>query len=172
MIMSKAITSTYFPFSAIMLNDRTFEPIADESDRIGVFGHGFTGGGHPTGAAIALENIRIIEERDLVRNAADMGAYMQEKLCTLLSHPLVGEVRGVGLIAAIELVANKDTKEPFEAPGKLGAMANAAAQKNGLISRNMMDALAFCPPLIVEEADIDFMIEATKTGIDEVYASL
>ena len=172
MIMSKAITSTYFPLTAIMVNDKVYDPIADESNTIGVFGHGFTAGAHPTGAAIAVENLKIIEERGLVAHAAEIGGYMQEKLRSLLQHPLVGEVRGVGMIAAVELVVNKDTKEPFEAPGKLGAMANTTAQNNGLITRNMMDALAFCPPLIVEEADIDFMVETTKKSIDEVHIAL
>ena len=103
--MSKQITSSYFPFSALMINDRVYEPIAEESGRIGVLGHGYTGGGHPVGAAVALENIKIIEERDLVANAAARGAELQAGLADLENHPLVGEARGVGLIAALELVA-------------------------------------------------------------------
>ncbi|MGY4352547.1 4-aminobutyrate--pyruvate transaminase [Bradyrhizobium sp. GM7.3] len=89
-VVSKQITSSYFPLSAIMMNDRMFEPIADESNKIGVLGHGFTAGGHPVGSAIALENLKIIEERGLVAHAAELGGYMQGKLRELTSHPLVG----------------------------------------------------------------------------------
>lgn len=172
MVMSKAITSTYFPFTAIMINERMFEPIADESDRNGVLGHGFTSGGHPVGAAVALENLKIIEERDIVANAADTGTYMQSRLREISQHPMVGEVRGVGMIAAIELVLDKDKKTALEKPGQLGAMVNKVVQDNGMISRNMGDALAFCPPLIVEKSEIDFMVETAKKSMDEVYASL
>src|SRR5690606_4553589 len=105
MVMSKQISSSYLPISALMTNDKVFEPLADESNRIGTCGHGFTAGGHPVAAAVALENIRVIEERGLVENARDVGEYMQRKLRELASHDLVGEVRGVGLIAAVELVA-------------------------------------------------------------------
>ena len=172
MVLSKQITSTYFPFTAIMLNDRVYDPIADESNEIGVLGHGFTGGGHPVGAAIALENIKIIEERNLVSNAAETGEYMQRKLRELTHHPLVGEARGVGMIGAIELVSDKEKKAPLGAAGKLGTIANAAMQRHGVISRNMLDALAFCPPLIATEADIDLMIDATQKSLDEVQAAL
>lgn len=172
MIMSKAITSTYFPFTAIMMNDRVYDPIAEESDKIGVLGHGFTGGGHPVGAAIALENLAIIEERDLVTHAAEIGTHMQMRLAELSSHPIVGEVRGVGMIAAIELVLDKDARTAFDKPGQLGAMANKSAEQNGIISRNMGDALAFCPPLIVENSDIDFMVDMTRMSLDEVHSSV
>jgi 4-aminobutyrate--pyruvate transaminase len=167
MVMSKQITSSYFPLSAFMINDRVFEPIADESDRIGVLGHGFTGAGHPTGAAIALENLRIIEERGLVANAAEVGGYMQAELRGLSDHPLVGEVRGVGLLGAMELVLDKAAKTAAETPGKLGKYASDRLFAHGVISRPMVDALAFCPPMIVTRADIDGLIAALRTSLDE-----
>lgn len=168
MVMSKAITSTYFPFTAMMVNDRVYQPIADESDRIGVLGHGFTSGGHPVGAAVALENLRIIEERDLVAQAARVGAYLQTRLAALLDHPLVGQVRGVAMIGAIELVTDKRLRTALEPVGRLGAMMNAALQRNGVICRNMGDAIAVCPPLIVTEAEIDLLIEAVLKSLEEV----
>jgi len=171
LVMSKQITSTYFPLSAFMINDRVFEPIADESNRIGVLGHGFTGAGHPVGAAIALENIKIIQERDLVANAADVGGYMQAALRRLSDHPLVGEVRGVGLIAAVELVLDKAAKTAGEKPGQVGGYASARLFEHGVISRAMSDALAFCPPLIVTRGDIDGMIAALGTALDETAAT-
>lgn len=172
MVMSKQLTSTYFPLSALMMNERVFEPIADESNKIGVLGHGVTGAAHPVGAAIALENIKIIEERDLVANAAEVGAYMQEQLRTLSDHPLVGEVRGIGLIAAVELVLDKESKTAFEKPGQLGAKTAARLLENGVISRAMLDALAFCPPMIVTRSDIDGMVSTLRRTLDEVAAEV
>ncbi|WP_019171585.1 aspartate aminotransferase family protein [Pseudaminobacter salicylatoxidans] len=167
MVMSKQLSSSYLPISALLINDKVFEPLADESNRIGTFGHGFTAGGHPVAAAVALENLRLIEERDLVGNAREVGAYMQQRLRELSSHELVGEVRGIGLIAAIELVADKATKAPWGQPGALGALTNGLLQQNGVISRNMGDALAFCPPLIITRAQVDEIISALKTSLDE-----
>lgn len=159
LVMSKQITSSYFPLSAFMINERVFEPIAQESDRIGVLGHGFTASGHPVGAAVALENIAIIEERDLVRNAAETGAYMQDRLSALAGHPLVVEARGIGLIGALEL-------KPGEIPGQRGALMNRIMQDKGVISRNMTDAMAFCPPLIVSRAQIDEMMGVVTESLD------
>ncbi|WP_422051026.1 aspartate aminotransferase family protein [Shimia sp.] len=172
MMMSKQITSSYMPFSAIMVNDRVFDPIADESNSIGVFGHGFTGGGHPVGAAVALETIKIIEERDLVANAADVGAHMQTRMADLVDLPMVGEVRGYGLIGAVELVHDKAEKSPFKAPGKLGALVNADLTERGVISRNMMDAMALCPPLISTKAEIDLVIDSMAASIEAVSKSI
>lgn len=148
-----------------MINEKVFAPIADESNRIGTLGHGFTCGGHPVAAAVALENLRIIQDRDLVANAREVGQYMQERLREI-SHPLVGEVRGVGLIAAIELVADQVTKQPWKTPGILGGIANGLLQENGVISRNMGDALAFCPPLIINQEKIDAIVNAVRAALD------
>tara|TARA_R100001086_G_scaffold224118_1_gene141983 strand:- start:92 stop:775 length:684 start_codon:yes stop_codon:yes gene_type:complete len=172
LVMSKQITSTYFPLSAFMMNERVFEPIADETNKIGVLGHGFTGGGHPVGAAIALETLAIIEERDLVARAQEMGAHMQSRLRGLSDHPLVGEVRGVGMIAAVELVLDKAAKTGGETPGALGVQANRRLEAKGVISRNMMDAMAFCPPLISAQADLDLMVDALAETLDEMQAEM
>lgn len=169
MVMSKQITSSYVPFSAIMMNDRFFDPIADESNKISTFGHGYTAGGHPLGAAVALENLAIIQERDLVSNAREVGAYFRGHLEALMDHPLVGEVRGVGLIAAMEFVEDKVAKT-VETPGRLGGLMNAAMQRNGLISRNMGDAVAFCPPMILTREQADEMLDIIARSLDEVEA--
>ncbi|WP_336096387.1 aspartate aminotransferase family protein [Roseovarius sp. CH_XMU1461] len=172
LVMSKQITSTYFPLSAFMMNERVFEPIADETNKIGVLGHGFTGGGHPVGAAIALETLAIIEERDLVARAQELGAHMQSRLRGLSDHPLVGEVRGVGMIAAVELVLDKAAKTGGETPGALGVQANRQLEAKGVISRNMMDAMAFCPPLVSAQADLDFMVDTLAETLDEMQAAM
>lgn len=170
--LSKQITSSYQPFSALLLSERIFEPIADESNRIGAFGHGFTGGGHPVGAAVALENIRIIEDDGLVENARAMGAYMQNGLAELTGHRLVGEHRGVGLIGALELVADKTTKAGLKKPGAIGAAATGQMLEQGVVSRAMGDALAFCPPLITTRDQIDELMDRTATALDRTAESL
>ncbi|TWI36019.1 aspartate aminotransferase family protein [Paracoccus sulfuroxidans] len=170
-VMSKQITSSYIPFSAIMMNDRVYGPIAEESNRIGTFGHGFTAGGHPLGAAVALANLAVIQDNDLVANARDVGAHLLGRLHGLADSPLVGEVRGIGLIAAVELVEDKATKSVSTA-GKLGGLMNNAMMRNGLISRNMYDAVAFCPPLIITRAQADDLFEIVAKSLGELEAEL
>lgn len=168
MVLSKQLSSSYLPISALLINDRVFEPIAEESDRIGVLGHGFTCGGHPVAAAVALENIAIIEERGLVEHARHMGERLRSGLAALADHPLVGEVRGAGLIAAVELVRDKSINPPAEPDGKLGAAMNQILFANGLVSRNMIDSMAFCPPLIVSEVEIDRILQIMGQSLDEL----
>jgi len=172
MVLSKQLSSSYLPASALLINDRVFDPIADESNRIGTLGHGYTGGGHPVPAAVALETIRIIEEENLVAHAAAMGERLRAGLHKLEGHPLVGEVRGVGLIAAVELVTDKSLKTGLELPGQLGAIANGHFQEAGVISRNMGDALAFCPPLIISEHQVDDLLGRFRQALDATLASL
>ncbi len=166
-VCSKQLSSSYLPISALMINERVFEPIADESNRIGTLGHGFTAGGHPVAAAVALENLAIIEERDLVANVRAVGAHMQKRLGQLADHPLVGEVRSVGLIAAVEVVTDKAAKKALDPVGKLGAMVAGILQENGVISRAMGDALALCPPMIITERQIDTLVDALRASLDE-----
>ncbi|TCU12645.1 aspartate aminotransferase family protein [Rhizobium sullae] len=172
MVLSKQLSSSYLPASALLINDRVFDPIADESNRIGTLGHGYTGGGHPVAAAVALETIRIIEEENLVAHAAAMGERLRTGLHRLGTHPLVGEVRGVGLMAAVELVTDKSLKTGLELPGQLGAIANNSFQEAGVISRIMGDALAFCPPLIISENQVDDLLGRFRQALDATLASL
>ena len=166
MVLSKQLASSYLPIAALLISDRVYEPLADESARLGLFGHGLTAGGHPVTAAVALENIAIIEERGLVARARYLGAHLQARMAGLAGLPLVGEVRGVGLLAAVELVADRQSKAPWQAPGVLGGMANAALQEAGVIVRNMGDAIALCPPLIITEAQIDTIADRLGETID------
>ena len=168
MTLSKALSSSYQPISALLINDEVYQPIADESHRIGVLGHGYTGSGHPVAAAVALENLKIIEERDLVGHVKAIAPTFQKRLAGLAEHPLVIETRGIGLIGAAEL-----HHEALAAtPGALGGKTNAAFLDNGLISRNMLDAMAFCPPLIITEAEIDEMFDKAEAGLKSVQESL
>ena len=172
MTLSKQLSSSYLPCSALLINDRVFEPVAEESDRIGVFGHGFTAGGHPVPAAVALETLKIIEDRDLVAHAGEMGAKLRSGLAKFKDHPLVGEVRGVGLVAALELVTDKATKKALDAPGKLGGMVNGEIQNAGVICRNIADAIAICPPLIIQPGEVEDLLSRLAAALDTAHSKM
>ncbi|MGY2399721.1 aspartate aminotransferase family protein [Pseudomonas sp. SDO5271_S396] len=167
MILSKQLSSSYQPISAILINERIYEGIADQTKSFGALGHGFTGGGHPVAAAVALENLKIIDEEDLVARAAHMGEVLRRGLQQFSDHPLVGEVRGAGLIAAVELVADRATKAPLEATGTLGRFLAGRAQEHGMITRNMGDAIAFCPPLIISEVEVQSLLDRFGMALDD-----
>ena len=170
MTMAKALSSGYQPISAVMISDPVYQTLADNSAKIGTFGHGFTYSGHPVPAAVALETLKIYEERDIVAQVRRVGPRLQDGLRRYADHPLVGEVRGVGLIAGVELVADRASKAPFDPAGKVGAYLTARAEAHGLIIRNLMDTIAFCPPLIITEEQIDMLLERFDKAIDETTA--
>lgn len=166
LVLSKQITSSYMPLAAVVFSDKIYQGIADNSARIGTFGHGYTASGHPVATAVGLENLAILEERDLPGNAARLAPVLQDGLRALSDHPLVGNVRGVGLIAAVELVADKMTKAPFRPEGKLGLHVYEQCQKQGLVVRAIGDSIAFCPPLIIDEVQIREIIARFTRALD------
>jgi 4-aminobutyrate---pyruvate transaminase len=170
MSVAKAVSSAYLPLSAVLLPEYMHEAFTARSDELGVFGHGFTYSGHPVCAAVALRNLEIMEEQDLFAHAADMGDIFQQRLAMFADHPLVGEVRGEGLIGAAELVKDKDPRTPFHAKEGVGAYCSAACQEAGLIVRNMGDAIAFCPPLIITEDQLHEMFEKFSIGLEKTLA--
>ena len=167
MVLSKQISSSYMPLSAILMNANFYEPIADESARLGVLGHGYTASGHPVATAVGLENIRIIEERDLVGNCRRLSPLFLERLAGLAEHPLVKTWRGVGLIGALEL---KPATAPGAKPGAAGAAIQAAALEQGVIARAIGDSLCFCPPLIITAEQIGAMFDAVGRALDTIAA--
>ena len=158
LVVSKQITSSYAPLAAILFSDEIYQGIADNTAKIGTFGHGFTTSAHPVSTAVANENLDIIEERDLVANAAAMGKVLQRELQRYADHPLVGEVRGAGLIAAVELVADKATKKRFDPVGSVGAYLFDRGHDHGVIIRAIGDQIAFCPPMIITEEQVVDMV--------------
>jgi 4-aminobutyrate--pyruvate transaminase len=172
MVISKQLTSSYVPLSALLISDGVYQAIAENTARIGTFGHGFTTSGHPLATAVAMENLAIIEERGLVAHAAAISPRFQAGLRAFADHPLVGEARGIGLIGALELVADKDSKAAFEPLGATGTYCAERAQAHGLIVRNLADTIAFCPPLIIEEPQIDEMFRRFALALDETVAWL
>lgn len=167
MVVSKQLSSSYQPIAAVLINDKVFEGIADQSHTFGTLGHGFTGSGHPVATAVALENIKIIQEDRLIERACELGEQLQAGLAQFADHPLVGEVRGCGLIAAVELVADRRTKEPLDTVGKLGRYLAGRAQEYGMITRAMGDSIAFCPPLISTTEEIQFVVDTFSRALDD-----
>ena len=159
LVVSKALTSSYIPLSALVFTDAIYQVLADNSAKIGVFAHGFTASGHPVATAVALENLDIIEERGLVAKAAASSPQFQARLREFVKHPYVGEARGIGLIGGLEFVADKATKAAFAQPGAVGARLAELCQEEGLIIRAIGDIIAFCPPLVIEPGEIDEMFD-------------
>lgn len=166
---AKQLSSGYLPISAVLVNEAIYQAAVAESEKIGVFGHGFTYSGHPVAAAVALETLKIYDERDMVGHVRAVAPHFQRRLRALAGHPLVGEARGVGLVGALELVADKTAKTPFLPVGSAGARAAAACQEEGLIIRAMGDTLALCPPMIIGGEDIDLVFDRLARGLDRVF---
>ncbi len=166
MTVAKALSSAYLPVSASIITGDMYEALVAPSADVGIFGHGYTYGGHPVSCAVASRVIGIYQRENLFDKAAQTGAYLQQQLAGLAEHPLVGEVRGVGMIAGVELVANKTSKQAFEG-GAVGAFAAGAAQENGLIVRAMAgNSLALCPPLITTVAQVDEIVDKLSRALD------
>lgn len=172
MTLAKGLSSGYAPISALMVNERVYGPIAEKSGRIGVFGHGYTYGGHPVSAAVALETLNIYAERDILAQVATVAPALQDGLAAFRDHPLVGEKRGIGLIGALELVADKATKTPFDPKLTAGALVVAKAQSKGVILRAMGDTIAFSPPLIITPEEIGEMLRRFRAALDEAHGEL
>lgn len=168
MTVAKALSSAYLPISAVMTTDEVYEVLADNSRKRGFFGHGFTYSAHPVSAAVALETLKIYEERDMLGHVRSVAPAFQVALRQFAGHDLVGEARGVGLVGAVEVVADKATKQPFDPAQKVGARVSKAARRHGLITRAMGDSLGFSPPLIITQAEIAEMFARFRRALDEV----
>jgi adenosylmethionine-8-amino-7-oxononanoate aminotransferase len=155
MTLAKALTSSYQPLSAVIIPEKMYGPILAASRELGTFGHGYTYSGHPVCAAVALKTLEIYARDRVFERAAQLAVKFQDRLRSFADHPLVGEIRGVGMIGAIEFVSNKTTKAGFNPPGSIGAYCFERCHAHGLIPRNVGDGIAFCPPLIITEAQID-----------------
>ncbi len=162
--MAKGLSSGYQPISAVAVS----KEIVDVLKTGGDFVHGFTYSGHPVAAAVALRNIEIMEREHLVeRTRDDTGPYLAKMLATLNDHPLVGETRSVGLLGAVEIVADKATGARFGgAEGTAGPMVRDLCIENGLMVRGIRDTIVMCPPLIISHAQIDEMIGIIRKALD------
>jgi L-2,4-diaminobutyrate transaminase len=173
--IAKGLTSGYLPLSGVIVGERVWKVLEQGADASGVIGHGWTYSAHPVCAAAANANLDILEREDLTGNARATGAYFLRRLHeTFDDHPLVGEVRGVGLLAALEFVADKKTRAGFDPALKLGPQIAAAALEEGVIARAMPhgDILGFAPPLVIDRDEVDQVVAMTKRALARVQARL
>jgi 4-aminobutyrate---pyruvate transaminase len=166
--VAKALSAGYQPISANLISSEIYEVLLTQSDKLGIFGHGYTYSSHPVPAAVALETLKIYAERDIVGAVRRVGPRMQERIRSFADHPLVGEARGVGLIGAVELVRDKATKQSFDPKAAVAAYLVRRAQHHGIILRNMpRDIVAFSPPLVISETEIDEMMVGFGKALDD-----
>jgi 4-aminobutyrate--pyruvate transaminase len=163
--MAKQLTSGYFPLSAVAIDREIAEAVEANTGRIGTFGHGFTYGGHPVGCAVGVKTLEIYERIDVPGRVRGLAPRFQAHLDRLAQHPLVGEARGMGLMGALELAPHGSPKG-FAAVGKVGARAAAEMAERGVITRAIGDSLAFCPPMIITEDEIDAMFAPVEAALD------
>ncbi|KFL38033.1 aspartate aminotransferase family protein [Arenimonas donghaensis] len=164
MTLAKGITSGYIPLGAVMFNDRVANVL---SSRGGELAHGYTYSGHPVCAAVALENIRILEEEHIVdRCRTDIGPYLGERWKALAEHPLVGEARFVGMVGALELVPSKSSRAYFPDRGRVGQLCRDFALAEGLILRATNDAMLLSPPLVISRDQVDELAGKTWRALD------
>ena len=173
--IAKGLTSAYLPLSGVIVGEKVWRVLEQGTDQLGALGHGWTYSAHPVCVAAAHANLDIVEREDLTGNAREVGAYLQAQLREQFSdHPLVGEVRGVGLLAALEFVADKKSKQRFAPIQTIGAKVAAACLQEGLIARAMPhgDILGLAPPLIISRDEVDLVVAMVKCAVDTVYRSL
>jgi 4-aminobutyrate--pyruvate transaminase len=163
---AKALSAAYQPISALLINEKIHQAMLTESRKIGSFGHGFTYGAHPVACAVALETLAIYAERDIVGHVAAVSGAFLDGLKALESHPLVGNARGVGLIAGVELMADKEHRTPFDPLLRVGTLVQDKCLEAGLVVRAIGDRIAFTPPLIITEAQIADMLAMFRQGLD------
>lgn len=164
MTFAKGVTSGYLPLGGVMVSDRVADVLVDEG---GEFFHGYTYSGHPAACAVAIENIHILQRENLIeRVREDIGPYLQDRWSQLAEHPLVGETRMVGLIGAMELVADKDSMQRFNKDAGAGTICRDMSVDSGLVMRAVNDTMVVAPPLILSHEEADELVEKAWRALD------
>ncbi len=173
MTTAKQLSAAYLPIGAVLVANRVYNAIEEYSSQFGVFGTGNTYGGHPVCAAVALETLAIYKERKLIDHVKALEPQFLARLAELEVNGLVGHARGVGLIGAVELVVDKESKQQYPAEAKMAARVVAECQKNGLILRPTPgDSVAICPPLTINADELDQLFDRLARSLDTVSASV
>jgi len=167
MSVAKALSSSYLPISALLMTDDIYNAVADGSAKNGAFSHGVTYAAHPVCAAVALETLAIYEERNIVGHVKQVSPRLQSGLQALQNHPLVGEVRGVGLLGAVELTTSKAARRGFDPKLGFGAYVQNRALEHGVVVRAIRDAVVVCPPLIINDAEIEELLDGLRRALDD-----
>ena len=169
---AKQLTAAYQPLSATLISASIHAALVEGSKKHGSFGHGFTYGGHPVACAVALETLAIYAERDMLGHVQRVSPAFLDGLAAFRGHPLVGDVRGVGLIAGVELMADKANRTPFQPGQKIGLLVQQKCHEAGLVVRAIGDRIAFTPPLIITEAEIAEMCRRFGEGLDAAWMAM
>ena len=169
---AKALSAAYQPISALLINEKIYQAMIAESEKLGNFSHGFTFAGHPVTTAVAMEAIKIYEEMDLIGHVGRVGPHLQKRLQEYADHPLVGDVRGVGMIAGIELVKDKKTREAFDPEVNIARKVGDYGEEHGVLMRIIGDRVVFSPPLIMTEAEVDELIDGLGKALDDTWAEV
>lgn len=170
--VAKALSASYLPISATLVSGNIHEALLAAGERGGDFAHGYTYGGHPVSAAVALEALKIYEERDTIGHVRAVAPHFAARLARLAAHPLVGEVRSVGLIGAIEIAQDKTRRRPFAPEEKVTLRIAERAQAHGVLVRGQESAIVLCPPLIITREEIDLLFDALDAALEDTLAEL
>ena len=168
-IASKCLTAGFFPMGAVIVKKDFADELVSISEQAEEFPHGFTSGGHPVGCAIALKAIDVIIKEGLLENVRNVSPYFHERLNEFNNYEHIGETRGVGLMAALEMVKDKKTKEPFEGHLNMGDKVANMSIDNGLICRPLGPAIVLCPQFIINKVQIDEMFNSLHNTLKQAF---
>ncbi|MBD84122.1 MAG: aspartate aminotransferase family protein [Acidiferrobacteraceae bacterium] len=171
-ISAKGLTSGYIPLSCVIISDRLIQAVSGDSNRGSVFSNGFTYSGHPVACAAGIANMEVFESQGLLENALEVGPYMQEQLRTLSDLPIVGDIRGMGLMGCLECVASRESRQPLELDYEVGSRIDKHCQALGLLVRPLINMCVMSPPLCITREQIDEMISILREGISRTMADL
>jgi 4-aminobutyrate--pyruvate transaminase len=169
---AKALSAGLQPISALLMNERVFQALMIESDKVGHLAHGYTYAGHPVTTAVALETLKIYEEMDMLGHVRRVEKPFLAELSALEEHPLIGEFRGIGLIGALEVVKDKVSREMYPADAGVMDILARNAKKHGLILRLVGNRIAFSPPLIISEAEVKEMARRLRSALDDTWSAV
>ena len=168
--VAKQLTSAYAPLGAVMIPSFMMEALEAQSEKIGVFGHGYTYGGHPLGCALGVKAIEIYQKRNILQHVRSLVPVFEARLGKLKDHPLVGEVRNSGLMGGVELVADKSSRRSFDIKQGVGAKTAMFLQAHGAILRPIGDTIAMCPPMIIKEDELNALFDRLELALDDAEA--
>lgn len=168
--VAKQLTSAYAPLGAVMMPEDIYQACVDQSAKLGTFAHGFTYGGHPLGCALGVKAIEIYQKRDIVGHVRRLIPVFEARMRKVAEHPMVGEPRHAGLMGGVELVADKTTKRSFDAKSGVGPYLSRAVEGHGAILRALGDTIAFCPPMIISEAELNELFDRFERALADTEA--
>jgi L-2,4-diaminobutyrate transaminase len=173
--IAKGLTSAYAPLSGSIFSNKVWKVLEQGTDELGPIGHGWTYSAHPIGAAAGVANLELVDKMNLVSNAKEVGKYLLDELKNAFDpHPLVGEVRGDGMLASLEFLENKESLKFFDPAKKIGMKVSANLLKEGVIGRAMPhgDILGFAPPLCLSKSEVDIIVSSLKKSVDKVHSEI